>query len=307
MTPDTPAMDEKGLLLALDVFEIETKINSKSIKHGLSEAIAAYLAATALSFKHCDGCDGHECTDRCKYPEPETPQWFKDRQKPIKTDQQVEDELTGNAGLRGASAAASESLKSVSSVKIGGSRPVSTSQAGDLGAAKVKGLQWASEPPYRIARPFAGIHYATEVVWPENGKSFDYVMLSGPTVGTKRFSSLSDAQAAAQADFTSRILSALSSSPVGEMDGWRRTTEHEVLFIASYCGDDNTACSESRPCPTCLGMANVYIIPDGTPIKYQRQLSPDWLGNKHLEKLGARQIGKAPRVRKPRASPQGVR
>lgn len=37
-------LDPKALKAALDVFEIETKINSKSPKHGLSEAIAAYLS-----------------------------------------------------------------------------------------------------------------------------------------------------------------------------------------------------------------------------------------------------------------------
>lgn len=73
----------------------------------------------------------------------------------------------------------------------------------------VKALEWASEPPYSVARPFSGLHYATETVWPEHGKSFDYVMLSGPTVGAKRFASLTDAKAAAQADYEARIRAAL--------------------------------------------------------------------------------------------------
>lgn len=85
--------------------------------------------------------------------------------------------------------------------------------APEAGKAVVKPLIWESEPPYSVARPFAGLHYATEVVWPENGKAFDYVMLSGPTVGAKRFASLSDAKAAAQADYEVRIISALASIP----------------------------------------------------------------------------------------------
>ena len=85
-----------------------------------------------------------------------------------------------------------------------------------------------------------------------------------------------------------------------ERDTARR--DREVLFFASYCGDDNTACSDLRPCPTCLGMSNVYRIPGSTEITYERQLSPDWLANKHLEKLTARQIGKAPRPKKRRAA-----
>lgn len=62
----------------------------------------------------------------------------------------------------------------------------------------------------------------------------------------------------------------------------------QVLFFASYCGDDNTACSDIRPCPVCLGMSNVYEIPDDTLIKYLRQFSDD----------GAH--ARAPKVRKPR-------
>lgn len=83
-------------------------------------------------------------------------------------------------------------------------------------AVSVKKLIWSSEPPYSVARPFTGLHYGTEVIWPENGKSFDYVMLSGPTVGTKRFASLSDAKAAAQSDYEARIRSAIiPAKPAG--------------------------------------------------------------------------------------------
>jgi len=76
---------------------------------------------------------------------------------------------------------------------------------------QVKALEWSSEPPYSVARPFSGLHYATEVIWPESAKSFDYVMLSGPTVGAKRFASLSDAKAAAQADYEAEQIGAQMS------------------------------------------------------------------------------------------------
>lgn len=46
------------------------------------------------------------------------PQWFRDQQKQIKSDREFEDDLSGNAGLRGAAAEASEKLKSVASVRI---------------------------------------------------------------------------------------------------------------------------------------------------------------------------------------------
>jgi hypothetical protein len=41
------ALDEAGLLLALDIFEIETKINSVSLKAELAKAICAYIGALA--------------------------------------------------------------------------------------------------------------------------------------------------------------------------------------------------------------------------------------------------------------------
>lgn len=103
---------------------------------------------------------------------------------------------------------------------------------------KIKPLGWSSEPPYSVARPFTGLHYATEVIWPENGKSFDYVMLSGPTVGSKRFASLSDAKADAQLDFETRIRSALlpSDSPAleaGVADGPLWWTIYDALDLSS--------------------------------------------------------------------------
>ncbi|MER9357462.1 hypothetical protein NKI61_29965 [Mesorhizobium sp. M0514] len=108
--------------------------------------------------------------------------------------------------------------------------------------------------------------------------------------------SLEAAKAAAQADYETRIRSALrpSDSPALEAGVAERSgKERDVLFFASYCGKDNTACSDARPCPVCLGMSNIYRIPAETPIKYVRQLEPSWNANKHLEKLTARQIGRA--------------
>ena len=96
--------------------------------------------------------------------------------------------------------------------------------------------------------------------------------------------------------FTEDARAALAAAlSTGEAEGKPR----QVLFFASYCGNDNTACSDVRPCPTCLGMSNVYEIPAGTPIKYMRQLTPNWLTSKMLEGLTARMIGKAPKSAAP--------
>jgi hypothetical protein len=32
----------------------------------------------------------------------------------------------------------------------------------------------------------------------------------------------------------------------------------EYLLLASYCGTDNDACTETRPCAECLEMCNVF-------------------------------------------------
>ncbi|MBU0792296.1 MAG: hypothetical protein KKC55_17815 [Gammaproteobacteria bacterium] len=36
--------------------------------------------------------------------------------------------------------------------------------------------------------------------------------------------------------------------------------EHRVLLLASYCGEDNSDCSDEHPCPECLKMCNVALI-----------------------------------------------
>jgi hypothetical protein len=32
----------------------------------------------------------------------------------------------------------------------------------------------------------------------------------------------------------------------------------EFLCLASYCGNDNDACTDARPCADCLAMCNVF-------------------------------------------------
>ncbi len=66
----------------------------------------------------------------------------------------------------------------------------------------------------------------------------------------------------------------------------KETKFREVLFFASYCGDDNENCSDVRPCPVCLGMSNVYEIAVETPIKYKRELAPHWLTDEGLRNGG---------------------
>lgn len=52
---------------------------------------------------------------------------------------------------------------------------------------------------------------------------------------------------------------------VGEAEG------RDVLFFASYCGDDNPTCTPARPCDDCIAMGNVYRIPNGTRSLFQRE------------------------------------
>ena len=61
----------------------------------------------------------------------------------------------------------------------------------------------------------------------------------------------------------------------------QKTKFREVLFFASYCGPDS-GCSDKRPCPTCLGMSNVYEISMEYPVKYKRELAPHWLTDTRL-------------------------
>lgn len=92
----------------------------------------------------------------------------------------------------------------------------------------------------------------------------------------------------------SDALSALEATPPAQVTEGA-SAKREVLLFSSYCGDDNTACSEVRPCPSCLGMSNVVNIPAVTPIEHAREFEPRWLSNKRMEALTARQIGKAPK------------
>jgi ferredoxin len=50
--------------------------------------------------------------------------------------------------------------------------------------------------------------------------------------------------------------------------------KREVLFFASYCGDENSGCHAKAPCSACLGMSNVFEI-DDEGAAYIRQLAPD--------------------------------
>jgi hypothetical protein len=33
---------------------------------------------------------------------------------------------------------------------------------------------------------------------------------------------------------------------------------NEFLLLSSYCGDDNDACTDRRPCADCLAMCNIF-------------------------------------------------
>lgn len=49
----------------------------------------------------------------------------------------------------------------------------------------------------------------------------------------------------------------------------------EMLAFTSYCGqDDPKNCTPARPCPSCLGMSNVFKV--WGRIEYVRQLAPEW-------------------------------
>jgi hypothetical protein len=77
-------------------------------------------------------------------------------------------------------------------------------------AVAVKALEWASEPPYSMARVSKlSLFYATECVWDD--RKFAYCELSGSL--NRRFTSLVEAKAAAQADYEQRIRSALAAPP----------------------------------------------------------------------------------------------
>lgn len=49
----------------------------------------------------------------------------------------------------------------------------------------------------------------------------------------------------------------------------------EVLFFASYCGEDTPDCTNAKPCAKCLANSNVYRIPAGTVVEYVRELAPE--------------------------------
>jgi len=206
---DTPAMDEKGLRAALDVFEIETKVNSKSLKHGLAEAIAAYLAATARSFKHCDGCDGHECTDRCKYPDP-------GQGDGAETIAKLRGALIAagrHAGAGLADEVSNEFLMLVPEeirLVIAGLR---SSLKASQEAEVVKALEW-EDRDYAGQVKVLGLTYTMQ-----NGRDGWFVSVAGEYLPGD-FETREQAKAAAQADFEARIRPYLATpQPSPEADG----------------------------------------------------------------------------------------
>ncbi len=50
-------------------------------------------------------------------------------------------------------------------------------------------------------------------------------------------------------------------------------TTREFLLLASYCdGDKGEDCTVAKPCKECLGMCNIFTIPDATELEYIREL-----------------------------------
>lgn len=87
--------------------------------------------------------------------------------------------------------------------------PPHPSRTREAEGVAVKPLEWASEPPYSVARvPNLRLFYSTEAVWTE--RKFHYVELSGG-FASGRFDTVAEAKAAAQADYEQRIRSALAS------------------------------------------------------------------------------------------------
>lgn len=104
---------------------------------------------------------------------------------------------------------------------------------------EVKALEWRAEPPYHVARVFGNV-YAVEA-W-DGG-----VTLFG--IGGRRdFKTVSEAKTAAQADYETRIRSALvdvpavESEPAAKPDWWQdeEAAEREFTeyFVRNYPGPD---------------------------------------------------------------------
>lgn len=92
-------------------------------------------------------------------------------------------------------------------------RDVSTQQGGDLGAVKVRDLEWEAVSQVEARAPGG---FGDDYICYRSGAQ---VCLDLPDGKTTIHTSFEAAKAAAQQDYESRILSALSSTPVGEMDG----------------------------------------------------------------------------------------
>ncbi|QKC99225.1 hypothetical protein [Mesorhizobium sp. NZP2298] len=91
----------------------------------------------------------------------------------------------------------------------------STPQAGDMGAVKVRDLEWEAVSQVEARAPGG---FGDDYICYRSGAQ---VCLDLPDGKTTIHTSFEAAKAAAQQDYGSRVLSALSSTPVGEMDGWQ--------------------------------------------------------------------------------------
>lgn len=89
----------------------------------------------------------------------------------------------------------------------------------------VKPLEWRSEPPYHVARVFRG-HYSIERVDADTTR----FVLRGTFIRND-YSTIAEAKAAAQADYETRIRSALAPSPA---DGAVEALEAASHFIRDH-------------------------------------------------------------------------
>ena len=86
----------------------------------------------------------------------------------------------------------------------------------------------------------------------------------------------------------------------------------EMLNFGCYCGqDDPKNCTPARPCPSCLGMSNVFKV--WGRIEYVRQLAPEWnvepppIRDDHARVVEERVRRKLGRERRARAKAAGKR
>lgn len=223
--PMTPAMDEKGLRAALDVFEIETKINSKSIKQGLSEAIAAYHAATARDGEQTSLGTGTTSSLLSDVDRVSDSPGVREAKESTPTNQDVQlciaMAMAADRGCLGGLSRADFDVASPKS-KLGVAwhdagialRALKASQEAEV----VKALEWAKHPAHDLWRAQAqhiGWYGVAAIVSPASW-SFDGL----DEQFTRDAESADDAKAAAQSDFEARIRSCLATAqPSPDADG----------------------------------------------------------------------------------------